>query len=732
MEAAKNSARGLKSSLNTQAIGKGFSELGSAAMSGVFAIQSLDSMMKILEDDSLTTKEKIDKSLMSIVMLGSMGASALTSLASGYKSISSGVQDFVAAQKSQLALNSLGEIADLNKKGDINRTKTLANTVGENFSALSATKQNEALAAARKLAADSATEHDRAILKEIVGLDAETVGLHGAAKASAEKKIATQLASKELDMGTTKSLIYAAALRISGQSAYDAAGGITTFSTALKGAAKASLPILAIVAAVATLGVALKALYDDYNKDAIAAEKAAESAKYANEKFAEAQNNYKTLSSDFSSYKEAKKALDDLTAGTDEWNASLQSVNDQVLDLLDKYPDLAKYVSMTRKGEMVISEEGLDAVQKAQKDAVDQARLTKIASSAASDRAARKSAATDTQRKISWVDQEATNASGELVTAQLSDDNLNTLANLVNTQGSDSLKDTETLATTLGVGEDDPMIAAIQSSIPTITGYLESANQLEISESAKLQAICGDILNKIPGENKVDKPEENFAAELFTAEEDKALKTLQKQDRDTVAQRFAKEVLGSETAYANRQFKQGSRPFGENGDDTFTLNGIDYRLDYMEQQLAAIDAKKAIEDSEKKAAETGTGSLTQLSENIDQSVAGKITMTRNSNSLSSSIFSGNNLTGSDKKDFSFQGIDLNQAQALYSGMLQQKDDTQLAQYLGLDKLTPEQLSAKGYETAEEYARAVKEGLQKELNTDENGYINLDDTATQSK
>ena len=375
---------------------------------------------------------------------------------------------------------------------------------------------------------------------------------------------------------------------------------------------------------------------------------------------------------------------------------------------------------MTRKGEMVISEEGLDAVQKAQKDAIDQARLAKIASSAASDRAARKSAATDTQRKVSWSDKKETEDSEEGDPEQLSADDLNILANLVNTQGSDSLKDTETLVTALGVKEDDPMIAAIQRNITTITGYVESANQLEVSESAKLQAICGDILDKIPGENKVDKPEEDFAAELFTAEEDKALKTLQEQDRDTVAKRFAKEVLGSETAYANRQFKQGSNLFGESGDDTFTLNGTDYRLDYMEQQLAAIDAKKAIESD--------TGSLTQLSENIDQSVAGKITMTRGSNSLSSSIFSGNNLTGSDKKDFSFQGIDLNQAQALYSGMLQQKDDSQLAQYLGLDKLTPEQLSAKGYETAEEYAVAYKEKLQKELNAGEHGY----DTATQLK
>ena len=720
MEAAKNSAQGLKSSLNTQAIGKGFSKLGSAAMSGVFAIQSLDSMMKILEDDSLTMKEKIDKSLMSIVMLGSMGVSAFTSIGSAMTSFNAGLASVggisQAAEEFKLASAEQAVVKATDEKTAAlarYRAAMLQNNVAQSASTLEEKANAKAsfdAAKAKKANAIAARDEAKSNVKSTASGQANTASKMAGA-------IATKIAAAATTEGTIANGLYSISLKILSAITGEAVVATTTLAGTI---AAVALPATVIIGTIIALGVALKALYDEYNKDAIAAEKAAESAKYANEKFAEAQNNYKTLSSDFSGYKEAKKALDDLTVGTDEWNASLQSVNDQVLDLLDKYPDLAKYVSMTRKGEMVISEEGLDAVQKAQKDAIDQARLAKIASSAASDRAARKSAATDTQRKVSWSDQKETEDSEEGDPEQLSADDLNILANLVNTQGSDSLKDTETLVTALGVKEDDPMIAAIQRNITTITGYVESANQLEVSESAKLQAICGDILNKIPGENKVDKPEEDFAAELFTAEEDKALKTLQEQDRDTVAKRFAKEVLGSETAYANRQFKQGSNLFGESGDDTFTLNGTDYRLDYMEQQLAAIDAKKAIESD--------TGSLTQLSENIDQSVAGKITMTRGSNSLSSSIFSGNNLTGSDKKDFSFQGIDLNQAQALYSGMLQQKNNSQLAQYLGLDKLTPEQLSAKGYETAEEYAVAYKEKLQKELNAGEHGY----DTATQLK
>lgn len=554
MEAAKNSAKGLKSSLNAQAIGKGFSEFGSAIMSGVFAMESLDAVTKIVEDDSLTMKEKIDKSLMSIVMLGTMGVSALTSLANGYKSVSAGVREFVAAQKSQLALNTLGEISEFNKKGDINRTKTLANIVGENFSALSATKQNEALAAARKLAADSATEHDRAILQEIVGLNAETVGLRGAEKASAEKKIATQLASKELGMGTTKSLIYAAALKISGQSAYDAAGGVTAFSTALKGAGKAALPILAVIAAIAALGIALKALYDDYNKDAIAAERAATAAKEAAAAYSEASKAYNTLTQDISQYEEARKGLSELEEGTDSWKNKLMEVNDQVLDLLDKYPQLAEYVSTASTGEMIISSTGLDSLKEQISSQKKIAQLSSIGAQVNAREANVERDKTDLARKIRYTPSqetkddriisetildvfsnsglqqaaaaqyeaagtlslfgqkelseqhlsEAEKSSKAVMTKQISHTDLDEVISNAIEKGYTNLKDLSDPTKAAEIATDPAQIDAITSNADQISNFIQEQTNADNENSAAIQAICNSILAEVSGKSPTE------------------------------------------------------------------------------------------------------------------------------------------------------------------------------------------------------------------------------------
>jgi hypothetical protein len=38
------------------------------------------------------------------------------------------------------------------------------------------------------------------------------------------------------------------------------------------------------------------------------------------------------------------KALEDLTRGTEEWNDAVRDINNSVLELIDEYPELAKFV----------------------------------------------------------------------------------------------------------------------------------------------------------------------------------------------------------------------------------------------------------------------------------------------------------------------------------------------------------------------------------------------------
>jgi hypothetical protein len=37
-------------------------------------------------------------------------------------------------------------------------------------------------------------------------------------------------------------------------------------------------------------------------------------------------------------------ALEDLTRGTEEWNKAVKDINSSVLDLIEQYPELAKFV----------------------------------------------------------------------------------------------------------------------------------------------------------------------------------------------------------------------------------------------------------------------------------------------------------------------------------------------------------------------------------------------------
>ena len=64
------------------------------------------------------------------------------------------------------------------------------------------------------------------------------------------------------------------------------------------------------------------------------------------------------LQSAFDSYDSAVEALENCTKGTQEWRDALQAVNNEVLNLLNSYPELASYIQYGKNGEMTISDEG--------------------------------------------------------------------------------------------------------------------------------------------------------------------------------------------------------------------------------------------------------------------------------------------------------------------------------------------------------------------------------------
>ena len=139
---------------------------------------------------------------------------------------------------------------------------------------------------------------------------------------------------------------------------------------ALKAQIKA-WPLLLIGAIIAGIAVAIIGIthaINAYKKNSLEGrmEAAAEATAEATQAAQEAKKAYDDLLEDRDGYDEAQKALEDLTYGTKEWKKALMEANQQVLDLITKYPELAQYMEKGAEGQLTISDEGWDALQEKQ------------------------------------------------------------------------------------------------------------------------------------------------------------------------------------------------------------------------------------------------------------------------------------------------------------------------------------------------------------------------------
>ena len=133
--------------------------------------------------------------------------------------------------------------------------------------------------------------------------------------------------------------------------------------------------LLAIAATVAIVAVVMAAIKTHNAKKLEnrmdAAAEATEKAKEAAEKASQA---YDDLLSAKEGYDELQKQISDLTRGTDEWREALRKSNEEVLELLQTYPELAKYLSRGEDGQLIISDEGWDAILEKQRKTVQNAQ----------------------------------------------------------------------------------------------------------------------------------------------------------------------------------------------------------------------------------------------------------------------------------------------------------------------------------------------------------------------
>ena len=131
------------------------------------------------------------------------------------------------------------------------------------------------------------------------------------------------------------------------------------------------ITMLAIAAAIAVVvGVIALIKAENAKKLENRMAAAAEATEKAKEEAQAAKEAYDDLLSKRNEYNDIQKNLENLTYGTKEWKEALYEANQQVLDLVQTYPQLAQFMSRGKDGQLVISDEGWDNLVEQQKKTV--------------------------------------------------------------------------------------------------------------------------------------------------------------------------------------------------------------------------------------------------------------------------------------------------------------------------------------------------------------------------
>lgn len=150
----------------------------------------------------------------------------------------------------------------------------------------------------------------------------------------------------------------------------------TGFAAGLTKTLAAAKPLLLVLGKIAIVVGAIAAItviaVKAYNKDADAAKEAAERAEEAKNAYDSMRTAYSDLVSEISNYGDAYNALSKLKEGTLEWKQAALELNEQVLALIDKYPELAAAVEATN-GILTLNPEAINDVLNKQFEQVQEA-----------------------------------------------------------------------------------------------------------------------------------------------------------------------------------------------------------------------------------------------------------------------------------------------------------------------------------------------------------------------
>lgn len=522
-----------------------------------------------------------------------------------------------------------------------------------------------------------------------------------------EKRLAAKAATEAATVaeGASAAASTASAVALTGEAAAAETATVATrgfFATLAAGLG----PILGVVAAIAGIGLIIKLIIDKYNEAANAAKEAQDQA----DQLADAYNNVKTshqeLEQSFDSYEKAKQAMSELTEGTNEWNSKLKETNDQVLELLDKYPELAKYVHRDSNGVLTFDESGKEVIEQKSQNSVDNAQVAAITSQANANAAKQRADEVSLERKISYFD---TSLKHGLFNSyiQLDDTQLQQLYSLINKEGEQSLYDPKKVAEAIGsykinpingekyANEDDKLVQEIVNQADKVIDVYTKGKTQDEADSIKMQQV---MLSQLQGQKGFDNLDSGTASNLAailsrtgyssSGKYQEALKEIKTDDYSTRVGNYANAM-----GYKIKESDESKTTFLDSNDKPVTID-----QSAIDQYLASV---KAMSD----AATTWQSVAAQLEQIANNSQLTKILGEEKTSSMLANFSSEN------------QNIDLSGINETDQRDLYENKKNLTAKELGVtEKFATDAgfIAENGKTAAENFAEAFSSHLQQQL------------------
>ena len=308
--------QGMAQMLQIQNVASGFTTLAGAAMSAVFALQSLRNIFNIINNDDLTFAEKAEQLVMNITMVAAMGIPAFTQMGSAITNIRKAYQAF----KEELILTSVIEAAAAEHERKM--------AAGKMENAAAAEVENKAL-----------NKNTTSITKETIQRRLNSAGIEGEEAARLADALMTEFQKKSTDKMTAAEIRQAAATKMLTLFVKeDTAAKIANIITS-----KAFLGVtLAITAAIALAVIAIK-------KESEARERRKEileeEIQKSNEVIQKFNENREHLNELYNQYKETGEASDEFKQALEEQAEALGIANAELYISTERYDALIEKIN---------------------------------------------------------------------------------------------------------------------------------------------------------------------------------------------------------------------------------------------------------------------------------------------------------------------------------------------------------------------------------------------------